>query len=562
MFTKEQISKMKEEEFQNTVLIPLFRKMGFQDVKRFDGGNLERGKDLVMWKPSDLGQRLNYGVVVKAVKITGNAKTSEGAMNVSNQIRQMLKNTYLNPVNGKRETIQRCFVACSKEITAEAIHSIEGELVNDLDRVVEWIEPGTNLFDLIDKFLPEQEIFEKLGSVQDELDKATEGTPYKLVASSDKSVSILGKKANAHEEMPFEIKAGFKFDKKTEEGRKALEQVIEHFEKGSPVEIEGKHIESFELPEFIPEWLKPVVSENAKLVLLARRSDFIIPLKIERKLQSGEIVSIDRIDLEIIQSGTNEITLKNDRQSVPWQFTFVFNIKENSFKFEFTNKFYGFNVSQHLKSLEFLDSMSKDGETTILHSDTGLVIVDADKLKANVRENLSGWIEFLKSLSIIQEKIPILLNLSEENVTEDEVNHVFEIASIIKEGKIKASVSSTTTVTFLEKAIGICEQFADETTNPILISYKDGWRTTVLGNEIDLGVAVVSFEVYIAKKDFEELKKAVEAKKEEIEITFTPKEESAVIDFLKWECEDRHTRFQITESLQNNFLCSKDTKVI
>src|SRR3712207_1168810 len=146
MFTKDQISKMKEEEFQNLVLIPLFRKMGFQDVKRFDGGNLERGKDIVMWKPSDLGQRLNFGVVVKAVKITGNAKTSEGAMNVLNQIRQMLKNPYLNPVNGSHERIQRCFVACSKEISAEAIHSIEGELVNDLDRVVEWIEPETNLF--------------------------------------------------------------------------------------------------------------------------------------------------------------------------------------------------------------------------------------------------------------------------------------------------------------------------------------------------------------------------------------------------------------------------------
>ena len=32
----------------------------------FGGGNLERGKDIVMWKESDLGQRLNYGVVVKA----------------------------------------------------------------------------------------------------------------------------------------------------------------------------------------------------------------------------------------------------------------------------------------------------------------------------------------------------------------------------------------------------------------------------------------------------------------------------------------------------------------
>ena len=258
---------MKEEEFQNNVLIPLFRKMGFQDVKRFDGGNLERGKDIVMWKPSELGQRLNFGVVVKAVKITGNAKTTEGAMNVLNQVRQMLKNTYLNPVNGSPERIQRCFVACSRAISAEAIHSIEGELVNDLDRVVEWIEPETNLFGLIENYLPEQGIFEKLSSVQEELDKATKDTPYRLVADSDKRISILGRHEKAHEEMPFEIKSSFKFDTKTPEGKEALEKFQEHFKKGSPIEIEGKNIEYINFPEFLPDSMKPVNSEESKLIL-------------------------------------------------------------------------------------------------------------------------------------------------------------------------------------------------------------------------------------------------------------------------------------------------------
>ncbi len=68
MFKKDQISKMDEAEFQTKVLIPLFRAMKFRDVTAFGGGNLERGKDIIMWKESDLGQRLNYGVVVKAKK--------------------------------------------------------------------------------------------------------------------------------------------------------------------------------------------------------------------------------------------------------------------------------------------------------------------------------------------------------------------------------------------------------------------------------------------------------------------------------------------------------------
>ncbi len=49
MFSTEQISKMKEEEFQNKVLIPLFRAMKFNNVKPFGGGILERGKDIITW---------------------------------------------------------------------------------------------------------------------------------------------------------------------------------------------------------------------------------------------------------------------------------------------------------------------------------------------------------------------------------------------------------------------------------------------------------------------------------------------------------------------------------
>ncbi|MGI8788118.1 MAG: hypothetical protein ACR2HG_10195 [Pyrinomonadaceae bacterium] len=539
---------MDEAEFQAKVLIPLFRAMKFRDVTAFGGGNLERGKDIVMWKESDLGQRLNYGVVVKAKKITGNAETNSGAMNILTQVRQMLKTSFLNPVSGEKERIQRCFVACSKEITKEAMNSIEGELDNQLDKLVEWLHPGTNLYDKIEEYLPEQGIFEKLSSVQEELDKATKDTPYKLVADSDKKISILGKHEKAHEEMPFEIKIGFKFDKKTKEGRKALDEFKEHFDKGSPVEIDGKHIESFELPNFLPEWMKPQTTENAKLILQPNRSDFIIPLKIERKLSSGNIVSLDRIDLERVKPGTEEFTLKNDRQNVTWQFTFVFNRKENSFKFEFTNKFYGFNVAQHLQSLKFFDSMSKDGETTIYHADTGLKILNADKTKVVTKENFDGWIELLEALVFTQEKIPVLLMLSTEKLSDEEISHIFEVANVIKKGKVETSVSITKTTTTLEKAVETAEQFANEKVNPILISYKDGWKTKVLENEIDLGVAVVSFDVYIAEKDFIELEKAIEAKEKEIEITFSPKSESATIDFLRWDCEDRHNRLQITDS--------------
>jgi hypothetical protein len=49
---------MKETDLHTRVLIPLFRQMGYRDVVSQHGLSLESGKDLVMWKPSDIRPRV------------------------------------------------------------------------------------------------------------------------------------------------------------------------------------------------------------------------------------------------------------------------------------------------------------------------------------------------------------------------------------------------------------------------------------------------------------------------------------------------------------------------
>jgi hypothetical protein len=548
MFTKDQISKMKEEEFQNTVLIPLFRKMGFQDVKRFDGGNLERGKDIVMWKPSDLGQRLNYGVVVKAIKITGNAKTAEGAMNVLNQVRQMLKNTYLNPVNGSQERIQRCYVVCSKEVTAEAMNSIEGELDNNFDKLVEWIEPETNLFGLVEQYLPEQDVFEKLSDVQKNLDEQMKDTPYKIVGDSEKKFHILGKHEKAHEEMPFIINGNFQFDTKTNDGKVALEKLKNHFETGSPVEIDGKHIESIKFPDFIPDWMKPKTTEKAKLILQPNRSDFIISWRIERILNTGDIICLDRIDLQIIQHGTKEITLKNDNQNVPWQFTFVINFDKHSFEFDYVYKFFGYNVLQHLQGAKFLDAMSKAGKTNIYQTDINLKIINSAQENVAKKSEENDWsfeIRLLEALVFIQEKISVIIDMIQP-ITNEQVNKIFEVAEIIRNGKLCFSLVNFKIILPLNKAKEVIESWKNESEKFLYIRQEQ--ITQILGNEINLGVSSISFNGVIKTSNFNKIKNQIENSESEIEFCFTPTEKSIVMDFLKFECEDRHTRYEFVDS--------------
>jgi hypothetical protein len=55
----ESLQSLNESELRENILIPLFKKMGYKDVRHWHGGILEQGKDSVMWKEGNLGERLN-----------------------------------------------------------------------------------------------------------------------------------------------------------------------------------------------------------------------------------------------------------------------------------------------------------------------------------------------------------------------------------------------------------------------------------------------------------------------------------------------------------------------
>jgi hypothetical protein len=74
--TRAQLADMMEAQLQTQVLTPLFKAMGFQDVHLHQGSN-EIGKDIVMWNPDDMDERVNYAVVAKAKSVSGKAAGDE-----------------------------------------------------------------------------------------------------------------------------------------------------------------------------------------------------------------------------------------------------------------------------------------------------------------------------------------------------------------------------------------------------------------------------------------------------------------------------------------------------
>jgi hypothetical protein len=96
--TRSELAELDETQLRTRVLIPLFKAMGFRDIERYHGGSQEHGKDIIMWRPEGLRERVNYGVVVKAKRVSGKASGTSSAGEVRIQIEQYFDKPYPDPI--------------------------------------------------------------------------------------------------------------------------------------------------------------------------------------------------------------------------------------------------------------------------------------------------------------------------------------------------------------------------------------------------------------------------------------------------------------------------------
>ncbi len=156
----DRLRNMKEAELQKYFLQPLLSSMAFQDVSIYHGSH-EKGKDIICWRRDELGCRRNLALVVKAVRLTGQAKVTKGTLSeVSTQIQQCFCNTFTDPVSGETQQIHQCWVVSNQDITKEAVEQLNALLKpSGHDRNVSFIDHG-KLLKLLEEYVPEPPLFQ------------------------------------------------------------------------------------------------------------------------------------------------------------------------------------------------------------------------------------------------------------------------------------------------------------------------------------------------------------------------------------------------------------------
>jgi hypothetical protein len=123
--------------FTVEVLLPLFRNMGFVDVK-YNYGTREFGKDVTFSEIDKFGVRRNYGVQVKAGNLSGEAGSEIDK--IIAQIGDAFSMPYLNTTSREKRYIHDLIIAISGRFTENA-----------KDKIVEKVNRGNIYFFDMDK---------------------------------------------------------------------------------------------------------------------------------------------------------------------------------------------------------------------------------------------------------------------------------------------------------------------------------------------------------------------------------------------------------------------------
>ncbi len=495
--SKDQLRELDEAALRRDVLLPLFRAMGFGDVFEYHGGVLEQGKDIVMWKAGEFGERTNYAVVVKATKVTGQATGKGSANEICFQLQQALGSSYNDPRTGEKRTADCCIVVSNHEITKEAIESINNALpTGAAPRVRQFIDIEV-LWELIQQHQPRRTVVDSLRKAKQVLDTASD--VYHVHASTEGAgVKLSLKLRDGVDPAQAMIHGTIRVGGDTPEGRDAIAALQRHLSTGEGATIRGAAVR-LALPQGIQDIVGEFPEEGQTLVLGPRRSAVPVLASVRLVSPDGMVTIQESLKFEMTQVGSEEATIVADASSVPWRWTFKLQWNGQRIDLNWSYDLLGAPVRRALDAVRFARALAIGGRLEFTRADTGQTILGFDIESGKAPAPDPCTIHLLERALMIQEKTGVVLTVPTRELTELDVESVLSTATIVETGTLTASSSACTFSIPSENLQALIDALRTE--GMLQAQFRDTPPVDVFGSRIHLGPSEVTLTNFRATEE-------------------------------------------------------------
>ncbi len=408
-----------EAQFRETMLIPLLKAMGYNDVDHYHS-QWELGKDIVAWKADTDGTREYVAVVAKVGRV--NAKATGDAATITAQIRQAFGSVYLDKVTGDKRRIHRVIVTSTGTIKEPSQKAIRTQLDEHQQRHVRFWD-GEKVAKLISKYLPEQSVPEKLEDIRQALQRLESFSVITEVHSEGVAHRI---------EPKFDglmiARAEFTFPETS--GNEAKRSFQRFLNEGGKVTIPGEYIQSFEQHEELAR-----VFGNEKPASLQLESVQGAPRPVRLKVATTEgPFSYEKIGLQLVKSGLRRSEFRTHPESDPVAIALVFNHNLEPKQATFTLRFelQGREARRAKQALRIWDALASGATLAVLDAETGSLLM-SERTITELESPPGELVQYANDLAYIEDRLGWNLTFPDE-ISERDLLDAKELRRILEHG--------------------------------------------------------------------------------------------------------------------------------
>ena len=283
-----------------------------------------------------------------------------------------------------------------------------------------------------------------------------------------------------------DIHARFQFPP-TPEGKQKLAEFERHISAGDIVELDGRYIQKFELPDFWKRLYGEIDIPSMHLRLGPTKNPVMQPAQIEFFSPEVGTERIPYVELRSVKQGQDEITLSNDAQNIPIRIRIILNSKEKKYIHTYTLSYAnidGYTTRRHLRIQQILE---KGGHLEITLLKTGHI----DHLPirpGNAAPIDPKMLAFVEKVCAIQDATGININLPDDgSYTSKDEAAAQELVSIIETGKY-AETGKTASIELRKPAIVMLTEIHEKKQQPLRFRFiSDNSFVDLLTEQIEMG---------------------------------------------------------------------------
>lgn len=474
---------MNEADLRKKILIPLLGKMGYEDAFEWHGQGGEIGKDVVAWKPDDLGNRRNIAIVAKAGRISGASAVGE----VCTQVAQSFSSGYSDQISGEHRRVHLCWIVTNKRLGKEARAGIRAALPREHEPYVSILD-GDDVWNRWRKHFPSN-VSDAVKMAQEFFEQ--EDLPYRTrvwFEKGQRGVELGESYPGQLAAEPIEVSGEFRFPD-TPEGREKLAEWRRGLATGDPVLLTDEFA-TLNLPDPIRALHERLLGEYfdgpSTIEITSLPPDVCTVLAFEFEDEEGDVTTLPWVEMRPVKIGTEQATLTNERQELPLLVTLVMQFDAPVFSVSIGTQVDRLAAPHFHQLLLIRDKLSKPGHIQVTKVDPGLPFGSArhgGNADMEVHPLFLDGIGALANLQWIL-KTPIYVPTGE--IHKEDWKSIGLIHAALAEPNRTSSWSEASSQCRAADLPELIEHYASD--EPHLLVYEEDAKVALFGEELNLGV--------------------------------------------------------------------------